>query len=121
MQEVTKLKEYDAQTRLLASEHIETDKDLGQFINRTGTDLEELEKRRYSLRLKERREKIPDKKEDLRKEIKSLTASIVPLRKKLRMAENVQRRSSDRTALLRAELYAEKDIISRDQDRRDLR
>ena len=120
-QEVTKLKEYDAQTRLLASEHIETDKDLEQFINRTGTDLEELEKRRYSLRLKERREKIPDKKEDLRKEIKSLTASIVPLRKKLRMAEDVQRRSSERTRLLKEELLAERDIISRDQDRRDLR
>ena len=116
-QELTKLKEYDAQVRLLATEHIETDAGLENFLSKTGKELETLERQRYVLRLKEKRVKDPEKKEVVRKEIREISAHIVPLRKKKKLAEEIRRRSAERSKLLGAELDAERAVLTRSRDR----
>ncbi len=116
-QELTKLKEYDAQVRLLATEHIETDTGLENFISKTGKELESLERQRYALRLEEKRVKDPEKKEDVRKDIRKVSAHIVPLRKKMKLAEEIRCRSAERSKLLGAELDAERAVLTRSRDR----
>ncbi|MBQ4186351.1 MAG: hypothetical protein II642_00565, partial [Firmicutes bacterium] len=99
------------------TEHIETDTGLENFLSKTGKELETLEQQRYVLRLKEKRVKDPEKKEDVRKEIREISAHIVPLRKKKKLAEEIRSRSAERAYLLEAELSSERAVISRSRDR----
>jgi hypothetical protein len=120
-QELTKLNEYDAQVRLLATEHIETDTGLENFISKTGKDLERLEQQRQALRNKERRTNEPEKKAELRKAIKTCSAQIAPLRKKKSLAEKIRSRSAARAKLLESELNAERAVLIQNRDRGNVR
>ena len=120
-QELTKLNEYDAQVRLLATEHIETDTGLENFIAKTGKELESLEQQRQALRNKERRANEPEKKAELRKAIKTCSAQIVPLRKKKNLAEMIRIRSAERAELIKSELRAELTVLNRNRNRREAR
>lgn len=120
-QELTKLNEYDAQVRLLATEHIETDVELEHFISKTGEKLEGLEQQRQALLNKERRANEPEKKAELRKAIKACSAQIAPLRKKKSLAEKIRSRSAERAELIKSELRAELTVLNRNRDRRDAR
>ncbi len=120
-QELTKLNEYDAQVRLLATEHIETDAGLEIFISKTEAELERLEQQRQTLRNKERRASEPEKKAELRKAIKVCSAQIAPLRKKKSLAENIRSHSAERADLIKLELRAELSVPDRNRDRGNAR
>ena len=120
-QELTKLNQYDAQTRLLAVENIRTDEDLDSFLDNTSFEIETLEQQRRSLRNKERRTDEPEKKVLLRAEIRAISLEIAPLRKKKLLAEEIRKRSRERLELLRKELTAELPEPVRDRDRGDVR
>ena len=120
-QELTKLNEYDAQVRLLATEHIETDAGLEIFISKTEAELERLEQQRQTLRNKERRASEPEKKAELRKAIKACSAQIAPLRKKKSLAENIRSHSAERADLIKSELRAELSVPDRNRDRGNAR
>ena len=120
-QELTKLDRYNKQVRLLASENIHTDEELGRFLDNTSFEIEMLEQQRDTLRNKERRVSEPEKKEAVRNEIRTISQELAPLRKKKLLAEEILKRSGERLKLLRSELTAELPDLAKNRDRGDAR
>ena len=84
---------YSACARLMAREHLRTDKDVTAFISGSEQKMAELSEARNKVRNKLRRASEPDRIEQLKSERDSLTADIGKLRKDIRTAEFTLKRS----------------------------
>ncbi len=112
-QEMARLDRYSEQVRLLSSQQIRTDTELKQFITQRDGELKELEQRRYHLRKKDRRCQEPEKREEIRAEIKHISRQMAPIRKRKKLAEEILKRSAERMKLLQRELDAELERLPR--------
>ena len=105
-----KLDEYDAITRLLASENIRTVADLSAFGENNGRKISELETQRNALRNKLRREKSPEEEERLKARIHNISSELRPLRQKQKTAAHIAAKYPEAMKNLEAEWKMENGI-----------
>ena len=97
---------YSACARLMAQEHLRTDKDVTAFISGSEQKMAELSDARNKIRNKLRRASEPEQIEQLKAERDSLTADIGKLRKDIKTAEFTLERSLQVQKNIKIELNA---------------
>ena len=117
-EELRKLDQYSREIQYMASNGIETLDDLHDDLSATEAELERLRTIRTKLQNQIRRAD-PERKEELRKEKAEITAQITELRKRRKMAINIEERSTHidtmMTHLYENELEAEQKNHSRNE------
>lgn len=91
-EELRKLDQYDRETRFLAGSGIETLEELLAEIGKTQAEMAALTDERQHVTYAMRRAS-PERKAELQKEKAALTGRITPLREKLRLMQDIERRS----------------------------
>lgn len=119
-EELRKLDLYDRETRFLGGSGIETMAQLQAEIAKTRTEMDSLTDERKHVTYAMRRA-TPEKKAELQKQKACLTKRITPLRKKLKLMRDIERRSEhiDRTLtrVYESELYQEKHRMRENNER----
>ena len=117
-EELRKLEQYTREIQYMASNGIETLDDLHADLSETEAELERLRTIRTKLQNQIRRAD-PERKEELREEKAAITAQITELRKRRKMAINIEERSTHidtmMTHLYENELEAEQKNHSRNE------
>ena len=117
--EVAKLDELNAQTELLARNHIETLQQLETFIDAKANEIHALEKERQSIYNRLKTAKMPELEAELKTKAKGITERIRPLRKELKTAENALKRSEYLAGLLDTERAMEVEKLTREHSRKE--
>ncbi len=97
------LKQYISDYHFMRNNNIETLEDLYNDIQKTKTEISELEQQRYQYDNKRRRAKTPDDINIYKKKRKELTKQITPLRKRLKQAEKIWDKSPHLLELVKQE------------------
>ena len=92
-EELRKLDQYTREIQYMGANHIETLDDLHADLAQTEAELERLRTIRTKLQNQIRRA-VPERKEELRKDKAEITAQITELRKRRKMATNIEERST---------------------------
>ena len=92
-EELRKLDMYDRETCFLAGSGIETMEELQAEIGKTQTEMDALEDERKHVTYAMRRAS-PERKAELQKQKADLTERITPLREKLKLMQDIERRSA---------------------------
>ncbi|MBQ8237566.1 MAG: relaxase/mobilization nuclease domain-containing protein [Oscillospiraceae bacterium] len=92
-EELRKLDQYTREIQYMGANHIETLDDLHADLAQTEAELERLRTIRTKLQNQIRRA-VPERKEELRQEKAGITAQITELRKRRKMATNIEERST---------------------------
>ena len=111
--EVRNIKQYISEYKFLQSEKLNTLKDISSFIDSTRAEITELERTRTVADNKTRRAKMPEEKQKYKDERKAITEHVTPLRKKLRMAEEIYNKSPRLFDLVKEERNFERKIEER--------
>ncbi len=91
--EVRNIKEYISEFRFLKDENLDTLADISNFLDKTKSEITELEHKRSLADNKKRRAQTPEEKQAYKDERKAITEHITPLRKKLKKAEQMYNKS----------------------------
>ena len=105
--EVKDLKQYVSDYHFMRNNNIETLEDLYNDIQRTKTEISELEHRRYEYDNKRRRAKTPGDIDFCKEKRKELTKQITPLRKRLKQAQKIWDKSPHLLELVKQEYSLE--------------
>ena len=111
--EVRNIKQYISEYKFLQAEKLNTLKDISSFIDTTRAEITELERTRTNADNKTRRAKTPEEKQKYKDERKAITEHVTPLRKKLRMAEEIYNKSPRLFDLVKEERNFERKIEER--------
>lgn len=87
------IKEYISEFRFLKDENLDTLADISNFLDKTKSEITELEHKRSLADNKKRRAQTPEEKQAYKDERKAITEHITPLRKKLKKAEQMYNKS----------------------------
>lgn len=90
---IKKMDSFSRQTILICKNNIETLDDLNQFVDKTKSDLSQLEKTRQKYRNKIRYTKNENEVKELKEKARALTPEIAKLRKQLVDCETIEERS----------------------------
>ena len=101
--EVRDLKQYISDYHFMKNNDIETLEDLYNDIQKTKTEISELEQQRYKYDNKRRRAKTPGDINIYKKKRKELTKQITPLRKRLKQAQKIWDKSPHLLELVKQE------------------
>ena len=119
-----KLDELTAQATLMAKYDIHTQPEVEKYISDRADQIKALEKERQQYWNKLKKERSPDRVDEIRSMAKGITERIKPLRKELKTAENILERAESYRKALRVEhaieehfLNQERAYSSRNQDR----
>lgn len=115
--EAAKLDRFDAQIRLMAAYHIETDVQLWDFIGHTESQISELIAARQKIRNKLRRVHDPAAQERLKQQSKAITQQIAPLRKELKTAREIEAQIPEMQKALDTERQMETAALQRERNR----
>lgn len=85
--------QYSACARLMAKYHLRTEDDVKDFINSSGHDIDVLSRERNAIKNRLRREKDPERIDELKEQRDFLTGEITALRKEKKTAEFTLERS----------------------------
>ena len=107
------LKQYISDYHFMRNHDIETLEDLYNDIQRTKTEISELEKQRSDYDNKRRRAKTPDDIQFYKDKRKGITKQITPLRKRLKQAEKIWDKSPHLLDLVKEEQSLEQKAIGR--------
>lgn len=91
--ELLKCDMYSEEAKLLARCKISTSKELSDYKDKIENRIEFLEEDRYQLRLKTKRQIPNDERDSCKKEISDITQELKVLRKKLRLVDDIEKRS----------------------------
>ena len=111
--EVRNIKQYISEYKFLQAEKLNTLKDISSYIDSTRAEIDELERTRTNADNKTRRAKTPEEKQKYKDERKAITEHVTPLRKKLRMAEEIYNKSPRLFDLVKEERNFERKIEER--------
>ena len=118
-EELRKLDMYDRETRFLAGSGIETLEALQAEIGKTQNEINNLADERTHVTYAMRRAS-PERKAELQEQKAALTKRITPLREKLKLMQNIERRSAHidqtLTRVYESELYRENHSISKHRE-----
>lgn len=115
--EVKDVQGYVADHGFLRNNDIHTIPQLEQSIENTQAEISSLEAERQTVSNRIRRAKTPEEMTELKTQRKDITKKITPLRKQLRRAEQILKKSPHLYELLREELRLEKQKIKGREDR----
>ena len=115
--EVKDLKQYISDYHFMRNNDIETLEDLFNDIQRTKTEISELEQQRYQYDNKRRRTKTPGDINIYKEKRKELTKQITPLRKRLKQAEKIWDKSPHLLELVKQERSLEMQARQRNRNK----
>ena len=115
--EARNIKQYISEYKFLQAEKLDTLKDISSFIDSTRAEITELERTRTVADNKTRRAKTPEEKQQYKDERKAITEHVTPLRKKLRMAEEIYNKSPRLFDLVKEERNFERKVEERSLSR----
>ena len=111
--EARNIKQYISEYKFLQAEKLNTLKDISSYTDTTRAEITELERTRTVADNKTRRAKTPEEKQKYKDERKAITEHVTPLRKKLRMAEEIYNKSPRLFDLVKEERNFERKIEER--------
>lgn len=118
--EVRNIKEYISEFRFLKDENLDTLADISNFLDKTKSEITELEHKRSLADNKKRRAQTPEEKQAYKDERESITEHITPLRKKLKKAEQMYNKSPRLLDLIEWNInWKEKLMRGADKEKRD--